>query len=670
MAFVPPRMPPRPFAPPPPKVSPSIPPPPNRRSPPPPSPSKQTPPPPPRRRPPPPPPPKKAPPPPPRRMAPPPAPVRPPPLVPPPPSPNHTVIIVVFVSLGGLLLLACLAAALFCCIKKRKKKMAFAVDVADRVHVHETVVPGPHGQQLATRSIDEDVKVHEVFKKGAVTGEASLSEPASGKQRSSSTIGGAGAPVTGRHHLLWHKGGDIVVEVTTDSSTEPLLPSRASYAHNLSCANNELKNLVLPQSARSSRGAPAARSRGSPASPPTSGARTANPTTRASATIAANPTARSATYAYQSCTTGTAASRKAKKKMAAKRQAVDVHQAAVRGPHRQQPAAPTAIDDDNEIHELMEEGRVIESPTRCGPSSSANSRSILQIPTHSILSLHPLHSCPRVSSNIMAFVPPRMPPRPFAPPPPKVSPSMPPPPNRQSPPPPSPSKQTPPPPPRRRPPPPPPPKKAPPPPPRRSPPPPPPPKQAPPPPPRRIAPPPPKLPPPPPRRSPPPPPPPKQAPPPPPRRIAPPPPKLPPLQPPPAPVRPPPLVPPPPSPNHTVIIVVFVSLGGLLLLACLAAALFCCIKKRKKKMAAKSEDVDVADRVHVHETVVPGPHGQQLATRSIDEGIKVHEVIKKGAVTGEASLSEPASGKQRSSSRTGGAGPSVTSDRHFLEHKG
>ncbi|URE04194.1 hypothetical protein MUK42_18991 [Musa troglodytarum] len=155
-------------------------------------------------------------------------------------------------------------------------------------------------------------------------------------------------------------------------------------------------------------------------------------------------------------------------------------------------------------------------------------------------------------------------------------------------------------------------------------------------------------------------------------------PKLPPLQPPPAPVRPPPLVPPPPhitppsppppSPNHTVIIVVFVSLGGLLLLAFLAAALFCCIKKRKKKMTAKREGVE--DHVHVHETVVPGPHGQQLTTRSVDEDIKVHEVIKKGAATGEASLSEPASGKQRSSSRTGGAGPSVTSDHHLLEHKG
>ncbi|URE04924.1 hypothetical protein MUK42_18944 [Musa troglodytarum] len=158
--------------------------------------------------------------------------------------------------------------------------------------------------------------------------------------------------------------------------------------------------------------------------------------------------------------------------------------------------------------------------------------------------------------------------------------------------------------------------------------------------------------------------------------MAPPPPKLPPLQPPPVPVRPPPLAPPPPhitppsppppSPNHTVIIVVFVSLGGLLLLACLAAALFCCIKKRKKKMAAKSEAVDVADRVHVHETVVPGPHGQQLATRSIDEDIKVHEVFKKGAVTGEASLGEPASGKQRSSSRIGGAGPPVSSRHHLL----
>ncbi|KAJ8504074.1 hypothetical protein OPV22_004960 [Ensete ventricosum] len=159
--------------------------------------------------------------------------------------------------------------------------------------------------------------------------------------------------------------------------------------------------------------------------------------------------------------------------------------------------------------------------------------------------------------------------------------------------------------------------------------------------------------------------------------MAPPPPKLPPRQPPPAPVRPPPLVPPPPhitppsppppSPNHTVIIVVFASLGGLLLLAFLAAALFCCIKKRKKKMTAKSEAVDVADRVHVHGTVVPGPHGQQLATLSIDEDIKVHEVFKKGAVTGEASLGEPASGKHRSSSRTGGgAGPSVTSRHHLL----
>ncbi|CAL9046020.1 unnamed protein product [Musa banksii] len=194
-------------------------------------------------------------------------------------------------------------------------------------------------------------------------------------------------------------------------------------------------------------------------------------------------------------------------------------------------------------------------------------------------------------------------------------------------------------------------------------------KQAPPPPPRgRLPPPPPpkKAPPPPTRRSPPPPPPPKQAPPPPPRKMAPPPPKLPPLQPPPAPVRPPPLAPPPPSPNHTVIIVVFASLGGLLLLAFLAAALFCCIKKRKKKMAAKREAVDVEDHVHVHETVVPGPHGQQLATLSIDEDIKVHEVFKKGTVTGEASLSEPASGKQRSSSRTGGAGPSVTSRHHLL----
>ncbi|CAL9163143.1 unnamed protein product, partial [Musa hybrid cultivar] len=69
--------------------------------------------------------------------------------------------------------------------------------------------------------------------------------------------------------------------------------------------------------------------------------------------------------------------RKRKKKMAAKRQAVDVedhvdvHEATVQGPHRQQPAAPTSIDDDIEIHELMEEGEVVGETSRREPAGDA-----------------------------------------------------------------------------------------------------------------------------------------------------------------------------------------------------------------------------------------------------------------------------------------------------------
>ncbi|RWW69237.1 hypothetical protein BHE74_00023182 [Ensete ventricosum] len=37
-------------------------------------------------------------------------------------------------------------------------------------------------------------------------------------------------------------GGGIVVEVTTNNSTELLLPSRESYARNLSCVDPELRS--------------------------------------------------------------------------------------------------------------------------------------------------------------------------------------------------------------------------------------------------------------------------------------------------------------------------------------------------------------------------------------------------------------------------------------------
>ncbi|KAG0497354.1 hypothetical protein HPP92_002045 [Vanilla planifolia] len=85
----------------------------------------------------------------------------------------------------------------------------------------------------------------------------------------------------------------------------------------------------------------------------------------------------------------------------------------------------------------------------------------------------------------------------------------------------------------------------------------------------------------------------------------------------------------PPSPHHNVIIIVFVLVGGLFFLAFFAAAIFCCLRKRKKKMVHKSEDVNVEDHIRVHETIVQGPHGEQVITVSVDEDIKAGEIIKK-----------------------------------------
>ncbi|XP_020094929.1 wiskott-Aldrich syndrome protein homolog 1-like [Ananas comosus] len=90
--------------------------------------------------------------------------------------------------------------------------------------------------------------------------------------------------------------------------------------------------------------------------------------------------------------------------------------------------------------------------------------------------------------------------------------------------------------------------------------------------------------------------------------------------------------------------VVFVSLGGLFFLAFLAAALCCCLRKKKKKEKKKAVEEDKVvsseDHVHVHETVVPGPHGEQLVALCIDEDIKLQEVKRKHEAIAEASRKE------------------------------
>ncbi|KAJ8446020.1 hypothetical protein Cgig2_012364 [Carnegiea gigantea] len=116
--------------------------------------------------------------------------------------------------------------------------------------------------------------------------------------------------------------------------------------------------------------------------------------------------------------------------------------------------------------------------------------------------------------------------------------------------------------------------------------------------------------------------------------ISPPPPHRPILPPPPRHVVPTPPTP-SPSPGHhtTIIVVVFVSLGGLFFLAFLAA---CFIKKRKRKMIQETDDFEIDDRVRVHETFVPGPHGEQAMLVTIEEDIHAYETIRKNEMVDEA----------------------------------
>ncbi|XP_047318229.1 protein TRACHEARY ELEMENT DIFFERENTIATION-RELATED 7A-like [Impatiens glandulifera] len=104
------------------------------------------------------------------------------------------------------------------------------------------------------------------------------------------------------------------------------------------------------------------------------------------------------------------------------------------------------------------------------------------------------------------------------------------------------------------------------------------------------------------------------------------------LRPPPPPhhfIPPPPSFPPPSPGHHTIIIVVFVSLGGLFLLGCLSFALCCFLKKRKKKQIHETDIVRVDEHFKIQEVVVPGPHGTQNVILNIDEDIHVEEEINK-----------------------------------------
>lgn len=42
------------------------------------------------------------------------------------------------------------------------------VNVTDHVHVHKTVVPGPHGEQVVAMTVDEDINIQGILKKNEV----------------------------------------------------------------------------------------------------------------------------------------------------------------------------------------------------------------------------------------------------------------------------------------------------------------------------------------------------------------------------------------------------------------------------------------------------------------------------------------------------------------------
>lgn len=112
----------------------------------------------------------------------------------------------------------------------------------------------------------------------------------------------------------------------------------------------------------------------------------------------------------------------------------------------------------------------------------------------------------------------------------------------------------------------------------------------------------------------------------------------------------------------------FVSLGGLFFLAFLAAAL-CCFVKKKKKATAEMDTISVDEQVRVHETVVPGPHGEPVVLVSVDEDIRIHEEIKKGKLVGESSHALVAAEAPNTDDASAGAAPASSRHHHLLDHK-
>lgn len=89
----------------------------------------------------------------------------------PTPTPDHdtTVIVVVFVSLGCVLFIAFLAFVICFLIKKKSKKhceKTETVRVDEHFKMKEAIVEGPHGPEAVVLSVEDDVRIEDVTRKG------------------------------------------------------------------------------------------------------------------------------------------------------------------------------------------------------------------------------------------------------------------------------------------------------------------------------------------------------------------------------------------------------------------------------------------------------------------------------------------------------------------------
>ncbi|KAJ9166522.1 hypothetical protein P3X46_021262 [Hevea brasiliensis] len=84
---------------------------------------------------------------------------------------------------------------------------------------------------------------------------------------------------------------------------------------------------------------------------------------------------------------------------------------------------------------------------------------------------------------------------------------------------------------------------------------------------------------------------------------------------------------PPGGNNHTTIIAVCVSLGGAFFLAFLLVGLICLAKKKKKPVMVPAAPVSIEEHEVIQETITTRPCGEEIVTVSIEDDVKIHEVV-------------------------------------------